>query len=123
MKIRPHLEPVIVFGATMAGILLLLSACAWSVPADPGLNARLRGRGAAADAEVSLAPSGSAGAWADTGARDLYRNHCARCHEPIPPASMAAADWPRFVRHYGPRAGLFGADRARVLRWLQAHAR
>jgi hypothetical protein len=122
MKIRPTHEPAIVFGALMSVIALLLTACTWSVPADPGLNARLRGGDHAAanapGAMLSGAPDGSA----DAGAGRLYVEHCARCHEPVPPASIAAADWPRYVRRYGPRAGLFGTERARVLRWLQAQS-
>ena len=102
-------------------LALSLSACQWApapVPADPGLNAQLRGR-----SEDALVPT-SAGRAAypddDPGAGQLYAQHCARCHDLIAPATIRAVEWPRYVRRYGPRAGLYGADRARVLRWLQA---
>lgn len=129
MKIRPTLQPAVVFVAAMTSIALLLSACSWSVPADPGLNAKLHGEpptgavaGPLAVATVGGGTIASAAAH-DAAARSLYLNHCTRCHEPIPPGAFAAGDWPRYVRRYGPRAGLFGADRTRVLRWLQANAR
>ena len=129
MKIRPTLQPAVTFLIAMTGIALLLSACAWSVPADPGLNAKLHGTPPAAGAAGPLAAAASgadtvtAAAAHDAAARSLYLNHCSRCHEPIAPGAVAASDWPRYVRRYGPRAGLFGADRTRVLRWLQANAR
>ena len=49
-------------------------------------------------------------------------------HRPISlgigePRHATPAQWPGLVRTYGPRAGLFGEDRARVTRWLQAAAR
>jgi hypothetical protein len=104
-----------------AGLLLLLlaGACAWSVPADPGLHAMRR-----ADPPTARSVSSAAEAVRDDpGARALYLSHCGRCPEPWPPTHLRAAEWPRFVRHYAPRAGLYGADRDRVLRWLQANAR
>jgi cytochrome c553 len=84
--------------------IVFAGACSWSVPADPALNAQTA-------------------AWDDPGARALYMDRCGRCHEPWPTTHVTAAEWPRYVARYGPEAGLFGADRARVLRWLQAHAR
>src|SRR5437773_1006607 len=69
-----------------------LPACSWSVPADPGKNAALRGRPAPVD----------------DGARTLYVQHCSRCHEPFSPSHATAEEWPSLVRRYGPRAGLFG---------------
>lgn len=98
-------------------MVTVLASCAWSVPADPGLNARLRGD--------RPAPAGAAPAPGshDPGAAKLYYEHCGRCHEAWHPTHLAAPEWPRYVRRYGPRAGLFGESRARVLRWLQANAR
>jgi len=113
-------------------LLLLLGSCSSAVPADPGLNAKLRGKpdAGAAGGQGAAGPGNAGGAGvtpataeADEGARRLYLNHCGRCHQPFAPAARRAADWPRYVRRYAPRAGLFGADRARVLAWLQAHAR
>jgi cytochrome c5 len=100
--------------------LALLGACAWSVPADPGLNSRLRRRPAPATAAAT--PPGASTAFEDEGARVLYVTRCGACHAPWPPTHVRAAEWPIYVARYGPRAGLFGAERARVLRWLQAHA-
>jgi hypothetical protein len=107
--------------------IVFAGACSWSVPADPALNARRRGAdiGAAPAASGPLPAAGAAqtAAWDDPGARALYMDRCGRCHEPWPTTHVTAAEWPRYVARYGPEAGLFGADRARVLRWLQAHAR
>jgi len=115
-----------------------LAACSWSVPADPGLVAQCRpckpGRGrlgsvpatsaAPAGAPASPRPAASPPSpRADDGARAIYVQHCSRCHAPFSPTHATAAEWPVFVRKYGPRAGLFGADRERVLAWLQANAR
>jgi len=115
-----------------------LAACAWSVPADPGLVAECRpcrpGCSSSRDAAPAIgappvplatpakgAPPPSRRG--DDGARTLYVAHCSRCHAAFPPTHASAAEWPVFVRKYGPRAGLFGADRERVLAWLQANAR
>ncbi len=106
----------------------LLAGCAWSVPADPGQNARLRGR---SFAEEPLPPVGPGealparvvGPSSDDGARALYASRCGSCHAPFSPRFATADEWPAHVRKYGPRAGLFGADRERVLRWLVANAR
>ena len=110
-----------------AGLLLLacgLAACAWSVPADPGALSRLRGT---SWAPASAGAQTQAVAWEeaaeDTRAHELYLNHCSRCHAPFAPNTVSAGDWPRYVQRYAPRAGLFGEDRTRVLRWLQANAR
>jgi hypothetical protein len=110
--------------AGLLGLLLLggLGACAWSVPADPGALARLRGaQGAGPDPSATVGETPRAAS--DPGARTLYLEHCGRCHEPFAPDIMAAQDWPRYVQRYAPRAGLWGRDRARVLAWLEAHAR
>jgi len=109
-----------------AGLLLLacvLTACAWSVPADPGALSRLRGTSwAPATAGAQTQTVAWDDAAVDTGARELYLNHCSRCHAPFAPNTVSAGDWPRYVQRYAPRAGLWGEDRKRVLRWLQANA-
>jgi hypothetical protein len=101
----------------------LAAACAWSVPADPGVNSARRGGPprAAAPTPEDGAPALRAAA-PDDGARTTYLTRCGRCHEPFPPSHATASEWPRLVRKYGPRAGLFGAERERVLRWLRARA-
>ncbi len=103
----------------------LLAACAWSVPADPGQNAR-RGRTGVSEPAATGESVGlptPAGPDADPAAGSIYASRCAQCHEPIHPATYSAAEWPAYVDRYGPRAGLFGSERARVLSWLQAHGR
>jgi hypothetical protein len=127
-----------------------LAACAWSVPADPGLVAECRpckpgcahlrrepvpsetappsaasvaGAAAAAPPATPRATSSPPSPRNDAGARTIYTEHCSRCHAAFPPTHATAAEWPVFVRKYGPRAGLFGSDRDRVLAWLQANAR
>jgi hypothetical protein len=106
--------------------LLALVACSWSVPADPGENARLRSR-AVAPQTTTGTPSPSAPRRPlvadDPGTRALYERKCGQCHEPFPPTYGTAGDWPGWVRKYGPRAGLFGAERQTVLAWLQRNAR
>ena len=110
--------------------LVLLAACAWNVPADPGENARQRSgppawsvpatspaTPAAGDARASPRPA------PDDGARAIYLARCSACHEPFPPSHASPGEWPMFVAKYGPRAGLFGEERARVLAWLQANSR
>jgi cytochrome c5 len=111
----------------LVGALLAtpLVACAWSVPADPGRNVRERGH---VDATVASAPAARARATApiaagDDGTRALYERKCGQCHAPFSPRHATPAQWPGLVRNYGPRAGLFGEERARVTRWLQAAAR
>ena len=111
---------VLILGAVPC--LLMMACSGFSVPADPGLRAKMYGS-ASDGAAAPVAATATRTAVADEGARTLYLNHCGTCHEPFDPRSMAAGDWPRFVRKYGPRAGLFGTNRARVLAWLQANAR
>ena len=97
----------------------------WSVPADPGENARLRSH-----RPVPVAPTGDAFAGGaggadpadDPRASALYHTRCAQCHEAYPPEAFAPGEWPLYVDRYGPRAGLYGAERASVLHWLQANA-
>jgi hypothetical protein len=111
--------------AVLALALTHATGC-WSVPADPGENARLRTR---RDTPVASATADSAGgsgggtAAADPAAESLYYTRCSQCHEAYPPQAFSAGEWPLYVDRYGPRAGLYGAERASVLRWLQANAR
>ena len=124
MRPEKRTEPVGAAGVLAFALALVaagsLLACAWSVPADPGLNARLRARPAPElDGTSTVRPDGLA----DPEAEAIYRQRCGRCHAPWPTTHVTAAAWPVYVRRYGPRAGLFGAERERVLRWLQANAR
>lgn len=139
MRASPSPTRSIARGRALAAVALVLplalaaSACSWSVPADPGENVRLRSRGADADpAALSNPPDGSlrpasvraiGGDASDDGARTIYLTRCGRCHEPFSPRRASAGEWPGIVRKMGPRAGLFGEERDRVLRWLQANAR
>jgi hypothetical protein len=109
---------------TLLALPLAVAACSWQVPADPGLNYQQRVRTpAVASTPMAPAAAGQPPALAqDAGARALYMNHCSRCHAPFAPSSLRAGQWPMYVRKYAPRAQLFGADRARVLAWLQANA-
>lgn len=118
--------------APLLVVFLALVGCAWGVPADPGLHAKMRRANEPAPAQQGLeavpgaqAPSAPAPppAAQDAGAAAIYYDRCARCHEAFAPSSISAAAWPIYVARYGPRAGLFGAERQRVLRWLQANAR
>ena len=97
-----------------------VAACSWTVPADPGRNSRLRSRAGASFQPVSAAAPGAP--YVDESAGAVYVARCSRCHEPFSPSRFSAAEWPALVQRYGPRAGLFGSERARVLAWLQAHA-
>lgn len=102
--------------------VLCVSACRWSVPADPGENARLRSR--PAQATAGLEPASTApGEAADPAAATLYYARCSQCHAAFPPGTFPAGEWPGIVERYGPRAGLFGAERQRVVAWLRTHAR
>lgn len=96
----------------------LLASCAWSYPADPGQR---HVAGVPSGAPVAEADAGPL-ADADPGARTIYLDRCSQCHEAFDPTYASAAQWPMFVARYGPRAGLYGRDRTRVLAWLQAHA-
>lgn len=107
------------------GALLLLTACSWDVPADPGLNTQLRGgqnwvfAGNSPQApELAIDPSAAS----DTHAQNVYLRKCSQCHDPIHPTALTAGEWPAAVNKYGPMAGLFGAERKRVLNWLMANA-
>lgn len=112
-----------------AGLLLLsallVAACSWSVPANPGRNQTLRDP-STAWTKTSTAPTEGEGE-AESNADDaetvrIYINRCGRCHIPYPPTHVPAARWPFFVAKYAPRAGLFGEERERVLTWLMANA-
>ena len=105
-------------------VFLLASACSWAVPADPGLNTQLRGGSDWVLAEADPVSPGDVdrSAASDVGARAIYLRKCSQCHEPFHPADLPAAAWPAAVAKYGPRAGLFGAERQRVLDWLMANA-
>jgi hypothetical protein len=107
----------------LASVALCCVACAWSVPSDPGENARRRRRPepTAVPSAVPLAPG--ARTTSDPATAAVYAEKCGACHAPFPPTHATSAEWPIYVRRYGPRAGLFGAERARVLAWLQQNAR
>jgi cytochrome c5 len=120
----------------LASVLLLVAGShatgCWSVPADPGENARLRTRRSTPSQAPAVAaratPGGSGGEagraeGVDPAAESIYYSKCSQCHEAYPPGMFSAGEWPLYVDRYGPRAGLFGAERASVLRWLQANAR
>jgi hypothetical protein len=116
--------------AALLSAALSLAACAWSVPADPGMNASIRRSTSVPDAQpTGLSSSTSVRSTArgagplDDGARDIYLRRCSQCHEPFSPRHATANEWPALVRKYGPRAGLFGEERERVVRYLQATAR
>ena len=115
---------------TALGVFSLVTSCTWAVPADPGQNARLRSHASDASpvAESASAPGPAPvralfGDATDDGARAVYLHRCGQCHEPFSPRHASADEWPGYVRKYGPRAGLFGEERDRVLRWLQANSR
>ena len=106
-------------------ILVLLAgvvtSCAWSVPASPGLNAMARTpKSDGAMVATSIAPGSGTD---DPATETLYLSKCGRCHVAHQPSRYAAGAWPFYVHKYGPRAGLFGEERMRVLEWLQANAR
>lgn len=109
----------------LASLLLAasLAACTWSVPADPGRNVRERGDAPAPAATASVRSASPAASPGDEATRALYERKCGQCHAPFSPRHATPAQWPGLVRTYGPRAGLFGEERARVVRWLQAAAR
>ena len=111
--------PTILAAALVAS---LSAACSWSVPADPGLNSQQRSRAQSRVQTVSFEPGRSAQAH-DPGAETLYYEHCSRCHVAFHPTHLTAAEWPRYVRRYAPRANLHGENRQRVQRWLMANAR
>lgn len=99
----------------------VLTGCAWSVPASPGKNALAR----TPEQPAEMVPTAASmpRAPADPATEALYLSRCGRCHVAHRPTAYAAGAWPFYVSKYGPRAGLFGEERARVLAWLQASAR
>lgn len=101
---------------------LLLAACSWSVPANPGQNLSLRDPDSTWTPTSASAEGAEPGAANDAEAASIYVTRCGRCHIPYPPTQVPAARWPFFVAKYSPRAGLFGEERERVLAWLMANA-
>jgi len=116
--IRRHRWQIAV-GLALPLFVLLASSCRWAVPADPGLNARLRQKQAPFVQTEAL--DGEAAE--DHATRTLYMQKCGRCHAPYPPGFLSASRWPAMVSKYAPRAGLYGEDRQRVQSWLIANAR
>jgi len=116
--IRRHRWQIAV-GLALPLFVLLASACRWAVPADPGLNARLRQKPAPFVQTESVTPDAAR----DEATRTLYMDKCGRCHAPYAPGYLGASRWPAMVRKYAPRAGLYGEDRERVQSWLVANAR
>jgi mono/diheme cytochrome c family protein len=55
-------------------------------------------------------------------AEATYRARCSLCHPPWDPTDFTPDEWPRYVRKYGPRAGLTRAERAAVLEYLVREA-
>ncbi len=55
-------------------------------------------------------------------AQAVYRARCSLCHPPWHPTDFTPAEWPRYVRKYGPRAGLTRAERDAVLAFLVREA-
>ncbi len=113
---------------TLLALPVLVAACSWQVPADPGLNYTQRVRTPAVTSTpaptstTAVASQPVRSAAQDARARALYMDHCTRCHAPISPNSLPAGQWPMYVQRYAPRAQLYGANRALVLAWLQANA-
>ena len=63
-----------------------------------------------------------AGAPANASARVLYENRCGRCHEPFPAHAYPAESWRGIILRMGPKAGLTGAEEARIVNWLEQRA-
>lgn len=124
MKHRNTMGRSLALTVLAIGLPFVVAACSWQVPADPGLNFAQRTRPAAVERGLTATPTREelAQARQDPRALALYSDHCGRCHAPFDPRSVPAAQWPMYVKKYAPRAGLFGADRAKVLAWLQANA-
>lgn len=53
----------------------------------------------------------------------LYRSRCAACHRLYPPQERTRDEWATQVARMAPRAHLSDDDRARLLEYLQAHAK
>ena len=70
----------------------------------------------------ALAACASAGPQGPIDAEVLYRARCALCHPPWAPTDFSPAEWPRYVRRYGPRSGLTQAERDAVLAYLVREA-
>lgn len=54
------------------------------------------------------------------GDRRFYEARCGVCHVPLPREDYPAAEWDKILDDMAPRAGLFGAQRDRVSRYLSA---
>ncbi len=76
---------------------------------------------------VALAACASAPALAggspDGRGASLYRAKCTACHRAYEPESRTGAQWADAVGRMAARAHLREEDRARILAWLQGHAR
>ena len=108
-------------------LFLALAACSWSVAADPAHRDAVPRKRAPIESSQSPAsaapPAEPRQQTADEGVGAIYAQRCAACHELFPRTYATAGEWTVFVARYAPRAGLFGQERERVLRWLQAGAR
>jgi hypothetical protein len=92
----------------LLGTACLAAAAALAACAGTGTSAA--GAGAPADARTSSLEAD----------RELYEAKCGVCHVPFHREDFEPAEWPDIVETFAPRAGLTQAQRARVLRWLQA---
>jgi hypothetical protein len=104
---RERLRPVSAAGAASPGGLWYLTSAS-RIAAGLGLALAL--------AACASLPAGPVDAPA------VYRARCALCHPPWSPTDFAAAEWPRYVRKYAPRAGLTQAERDAVLAYLVREA-
>ncbi len=50
----------------------------------------------------------------------VYLSQCGRCHEPVPPAQLEAADWKLVLPGMCWNAGLSKADEAAVTKYVKA---
>jgi len=106
-----HASPL----ASLAVFALAAAACAGR-SRGPGEECGARSRGAVPRGNCPRAPSAADGAAGASTSRDA-RSATRRSLRATRRGRVAA-----LVRKYGPRAGLFGEERDRVLRWLVARA-
>ncbi len=59
----------------------------------------------------------------EAAARRLYLAKCTLCHGAVEPSEHRRAEWPALVDHYGIRARLKAEDKARILAYLEDHAK